>query len=252
MIRLIIVAAIAAIFLPGCNRQVVSLSYTNAKDEVPQLGNLVFRFNHPLVPDSMLNVWDSTKYISFAPAIEGRFRWEHPDELVFSPAKPLMPATTYSANFERQILANSKFDKVSDEMEVRFNTADLHLENSNTFWRLAIGAQSAEPQIDLYFNYPVKPSALQEKMKVTVDEKEMDYKIETLSAQDKVSVHIAGLKTEDRDYKISIHLDKGSFLMEAKMVVPKCRIFKPSWPRHILYPLMMLLQVMMELQAAFL
>ena len=75
------------IFLTACNKNAVVLSYTNAKDEVPQLGNLVFRFNKSLAKDTMLNNWDSTEYISFEPRIAGRFRWESPDQLVFSPLK---------------------------------------------------------------------------------------------------------------------------------------------------------------------
>ena len=57
----------------ACSKNTVSLSYTNAKGEVPVLGNLIFRFNQGMVKDSMLNAWDSTDYISFEPAIRGRF-----------------------------------------------------------------------------------------------------------------------------------------------------------------------------------
>src|SRR5215203_5279315 len=88
---------VATLFLLACNRNAVSLSYTNAKEEVPQLGNLTFRFSQSMVKDSMLNVWDSTEFISFEPAIHGRFRWESPDQLVFSPSQPLLPATDYTA-----------------------------------------------------------------------------------------------------------------------------------------------------------
>ncbi|HNA92614.1 MAG TPA: hypothetical protein PKZ71_10220, partial [Chitinophagaceae bacterium] len=77
--------ASGAVFLSSCKKNAISLSFTNAKGEVPILGNLVFRFNHSLAKDSMLNAWDSTDYISFEPAIPGRFRWSGPDELVFSP-----------------------------------------------------------------------------------------------------------------------------------------------------------------------
>src|SRR5580698_1785171 len=94
------------IFLSACNRNTVSLDYTNAKDEVEQLGNLTFRFSKSLIKDSLLNEWDSTEYISFEPKIQGRFRWEHPDELVFSPSRPLQPATTFKAKFSSEILAN--------------------------------------------------------------------------------------------------------------------------------------------------
>ncbi|MEI9807530.1 MAG: hypothetical protein WDO16_06375 [Bacteroidota bacterium] len=58
---------------------------------------LVFRFNQSLASDSLMNMWDSTDYISFEPKIAGKFRWESPDQLVFSPSQPLAPATSYKA-----------------------------------------------------------------------------------------------------------------------------------------------------------
>ena len=93
-IYLVPLIAAGAIFLSSCKKNAITLSFTNAKGEVPQLGNLTFRFNSSLAKDSMLNAWDSTEYISFEPKIAGKFRWESPDELVFSPSHPLNPATT--------------------------------------------------------------------------------------------------------------------------------------------------------------
>jgi hypothetical protein len=70
------------LFFVSCNRKFVSLDFTNAKDEVAPLSNLIFRFDKTLIADSLINHWDSTKDISFEPAISGKFRWEHGDELV--------------------------------------------------------------------------------------------------------------------------------------------------------------------------
>src|SRR5678815_5273606 len=100
---------IGTIFLSACSRNSVSLEFTNAKGEVPRLGNLVFRFNQSLVKDSMLNAWDSSEYISFEPKIPGRFRWESPDQLVFSPSRPLNPATTYTVKIRKEVLRFSKY-----------------------------------------------------------------------------------------------------------------------------------------------
>ena len=75
------------VLLAACHRESVALDYTNAKGEVPQLGNLVFRFTAPVHPDSLLNRWDSSEYIAFEPKIPGRFRWNAPDELIFSPSQ---------------------------------------------------------------------------------------------------------------------------------------------------------------------
>ncbi|MFT3936270.1 MAG: MG2 domain-containing protein [Chitinophagaceae bacterium] len=207
---LVIPVIIGIIFLYGCNRQAISLDYTNAKDEVPQLGNLVFRFNKPLVTDSLLNQWDSTEYVSFEPKIPGRFRWEHGDELVFSPARPLQAATTYKAHFNKELFRYSKFDKVDKGDNLTFSTPDLKLENTNTTWVLQDeNSKQAVPQVDLYFNYPVSPASLKDKLQVTVDDKTVDYTMLSVSDDNKISVRINGLKTEDRDYNVKISLDKG-------------------------------------------
>ena len=198
------------VFLYGCNRQMVALDYTNAKDEVPQLGNLVFRFNKPLVTDSLLNQWDSTEYVSFEPKIPGRFRWEHGDELVFSPSRPLAAATTYKARLGNELLRFSKFDKIEKGENLSFSTADLKLENTNTTWVLRDeNNKTAVPQVDLYFNYPVNAAALKDKLAITADGKSLNYTVQSVSDGNKISLWIAGLSAEDRDYDIKISLDKG-------------------------------------------
>ncbi|MEO5683862.1 MAG: MG2 domain-containing protein [Chitinophagaceae bacterium] len=206
----VIPVLIGIIFLYACNRQAVALDYTNAKDEVPQLGNLVFRFDKQLVKDSLLNQWDSTEYVSFEPKIPGRFRWEHGNELVFSPARPLAAATSYKAKLNSELLRFSAFDKVEKADKIVFNTPDLKLENTNTTWVLQDeNSKTAVPQVDLYFNYPVSPAALKDKLVVNADGKPVNYSMQSVSDDNKISLRIAGLATEDRDYNISIRLDKG-------------------------------------------
>lgn len=200
---------LVVIFL-SCNRNTVSLDYTNAKDEVPQLGNLVFRFSKSLVKDSMLNRWDSTEYVSFEPAIPGRFRWESPGELVFSPSRPLQPATSYTAKIKDDVLEHSKYGSVEKGGNIKFRTPDLKLENSNVTWVLPDEqSKTAVPQIDLYFNYLVKPASLQDKLDIEVEGKEVDYKLITASDNSKVSLQVSGLNVQDKDYETVIRISKG-------------------------------------------
>lgn len=196
------------IFLFGCNKNVVSLSYTNAKGEVPLLGNLIFRFNQSMVRDSMLNAWDSTDYISFEPAIPGRFRWESPDQLVFSPSQPLNPATTYKAKVRNTVLKFSKYNDVKDADKIDFHTPGLSLENSQIVW-IGETSTSALPQVDLLFNYRINPQDLKGKLTIEVEGKKMDYNLVTASPDNKISIRIAGLKNEDKDFDAKITLDKG-------------------------------------------
>ncbi len=226
MLRHFFAFCVAITLLSSCSRHAVGIDYTNAKDEVPQLGNLTFRFTKSLVPDSLLNRWDSTEYITFEPAIAGRFRWEHPDELVFSPSKPLMPATSYKAVFNKSLLKQSKYNKINDGNKIDFKTADLHLDNTNVLWTLASGTNAAVPQIDLYFNYPVKPEEIKDKIKVTVDDKDMDFQLQTLGNSEKMSIRISNVKVEDRDYKVNIQLKKGMIPNGGKNGTPEDKNFE--------------------------
>jgi uncharacterized protein YfaS (alpha-2-macroglobulin family) len=202
---------LGTIFLSACSRNSVKLDYTNAKDEVPQLENLVFRFSNSLVKDSMLNVWDSTEYISFEPAIQGRFRWESPDQLVFSPSKPLSPATSYKAKIRSEVLRYSKYNTVKNAENINFHTPDLTLENVQVTWMLQDEQSRIPiPQVDLYFNYRINPSDLKEKLKIEVEGKKMEYTMQTISVDNKISVRINSLaKTEDKNYEARVTIEKG-------------------------------------------
>src|SRR6185503_9415511 len=183
----LVTIAIVTIFLTACKKNAVKLEYTNAKGEVPQVGNLVFRFNMSLAKDSMLNVWDSTNYISFTPKIPGRFRWEGPDELVFSPSQPLQPATTYSAKFKSELFRYSKFNKV-DSKKIEFHTPALALENAQLVWTMPDETtRNLVPQVDLMFNYNVDPAKLKDKLTIEFDGKKTEFTPQTVSAEKKLS-----------------------------------------------------------------
>lgn len=206
----LLVFTAAVSLLISCNKNAVKLSETNAKGEVPPLGNLVFRFSKQLMPDSLLNRWDSIPYVEFEPKITGRFRWEHGDELIFSPSAPLTAATSYTASISSEVLAFSKFNKVTVEDQLEFHTPDLQLENSNITWVLQDDAKNkAVPQVDLYFNYTVSPAVLKDKLEVTVDGEKKDFTVQTINNDKKVSIRLLQVKAEDKDYNTVVTLAKG-------------------------------------------
>ncbi|MGZ8553763.1 MAG: alpha-2-macroglobulin family protein, partial [Chitinophagaceae bacterium] len=208
-IKIYLVPLIAgAIFLSSCKKNAITLSFTNAKGEVPQLGNLVFRFDRSLATDSMLNNWDSTEYISFEPKIAGRFRWEGPDELVFSPLQPLNPATTYTARIKSAVLKFSKYNSVSKGDKIKFHTPDLSLDDSRVIW-VGESSTTAVPQLDLFFNYRVNPEDLKKKLGIEIGDKEAQYSLITVSPDNKISLRLQGLKAEDKNIDANISIDKG-------------------------------------------
>jgi hypothetical protein len=201
---------LVAIFLGSCSRNFVAIDYTNAKGEVPQLGNLIFRFNKSLYPDSLLNNWDSTDYISFEPKIEGRFRWNGPDELVFSPSQPLLPATNYQARMKNEVLHYSEYNDIKDGDKISFHTAPLQLDDAQLTWVLQDeNSRTAVPQVDIKFNYPVQPEELKEKMTIEVEGKKYDYALQNIGVSNEVIVRLNAFRPEDRTYDAEIKIDKG-------------------------------------------
>jgi len=196
------------IFFASCSKNTATLSFTNAKGEVPLLGNLIFRFDHSLAADSMLNAWDSTDYISFEPKIRGRFRWQAPDELVFSPAEPLAPATTYKAKIRSAVLRFSKYNSIKGADKVIFHTAGLSLDNAQVIW-VGESSTSAVPQLELAFNYPVKTDELKSKMKVEVEDKAVDYTMLTVGTSNRISLRLDGIKPEDKNLEAKLIIEKG-------------------------------------------
>ena len=129
---------------------------------------------------------------------------------MFSPSKPLTPATDYKAILKSDILQFSKFGKISKAENINFHTPDLHLDNTNITWIMPDeNNTNALPQIDLYFNYPVNPNLLKEKLKVEVDGQVANYNLQTLSADNKITLRLINIKMEDKDYDLKVSVDKG-------------------------------------------
>lgn len=205
-----LITTVVFTIISGCNRSTVSLEYTNARDEVAPLGNLIFRFDQSLIKDSLLDRWDSTQYISFEPKIPGRFRWEHPDELIFSPAQPLPPATTFRATLKSDILQYSKYGRIRKGENLVFHTPDLKLDNANTTWVLPEeNSTTAVPQVDLYFNYPINPNALKDKLQIDIAGQPVSYTFQTLSADDRITLRLLNMKMEDKNFDARISIDRG-------------------------------------------
>jgi hypothetical protein len=207
---LIPIVLIGIFFCTSCKKNGVNLEYTNAKGEVPTLGNLVFRFSKALIPDSLLNQWDSTDYVSFEPKISGKFRWESSDQLVFSPSTPLLPATTYKAKVKTAVLHFSKYNSVTNADKINFHTPQLTLDNSQVLWvPLDDGGKKAVPQVDLFFNYRVNPADIKDKLKIELEGNKADYTLITQSPDNKISIRFADFKSEDKDYDAKLTIEKG-------------------------------------------
>lgn len=134
------------------NLKIISQNFT---DEIQQQQNLVFRFNKPIVPDSMINQWDTANYILFTPQVKGMYRWSAANELTFSPLQPFAPATVYKAIFSDAAakLAHSQWQGTAPSFE--FHTPWLTTESVSVSWvKSPEGLPAARAQVT--FNYEIE------------------------------------------------------------------------------------------------
>ena len=200
-----------ALFLSACsNKNKVTLTDTNAKNEVPSLGNFRFTFDKNLTPDSLLNRWEAIEYVKFDPPIPGRFRWENSNELIFSPEHVLPPATSFKATVTDKILQYEKKFSLGKCEPTTFHTPFVQLDNATAMWNVNDGnATAAFPQIDLYFNYPITPAKLKDVLSIDIAGSKAEYSIQTSSTDTKISITLLNIKMDDKDIIAKLKISKG-------------------------------------------
>ena len=167
-----VLAGIASLFA-SCHRSASTLAVKsrNFGEVVSPQQNLVFAFSHALAPDTLVQQarWDTTRYLAFEPRVAGRFRWNSPTELVFSPLTGFAPSTGYKVQLAKPLsqLAERTGKSTGEEKPeaapsslsdqvFTFHTPYLQLEEAQAVWTKS--GSSAEPTLQLRFNYPVRPA----------------------------------------------------------------------------------------------
>lgn len=190
----------------------IRVAGTNFTEEVGQSQNLVFTFNKDLVSTAELNSWDSTQYVTFEPAVRGKFKWTAPNELVFSPVAGFGAATSYKAQLTDLITEKSDKDKKYklSQDPITFHTPYLQLAETESWWTLSSETGRQEARMRLHFNYPVNAQHVAEKLKVLSGNQALEYRI--LPSQDESVVTLVFAKVgaaDNNETPVNITIDKG-------------------------------------------
>jgi hypothetical protein len=204
----------AFLFFTGCtyNGNVIKVDHTNFTDEIVPDQNLVFSFVNTLAPDSLLNQWDTTAYISFTPAVKGKFKWSSPTELIFSPLEPFAPSTEFTASLSPELTKHSKEKPaLPKENTIKFHTPFLTMATAQVFWALSSqNAGAVEVRLNMNFNCKVKPADLNKRLHVFVNEKEVPFDILTGDPDYTIGVSVADVRGESKEsIPLKIGIDPG-------------------------------------------
>lgn len=206
-----LIALLALVFI-SCRRNQVNLVQRNFGEEVEQQQNLVFTFDKALAPDSLLGGWDSTEYVRFEPKVDGKFRWNTAQELVFSPSSGFAPSTDYTATVTDAVLKlNGQFSSVGEPKSYPFHSPYLKMSGANGYWVVSdVQAGRAALSIGVDFNYPVDPTAVPPLLKLKLGDREVGYEMRTQAPSASLQLLVDGIeRTSIGDLSLNLNLLKG-------------------------------------------
>lgn len=180
---------VLAALLTGCTGNNIEIKPLNFTDQIDQLQNLEFQFSREMAPDSLIGLWDSTDYITFDPAVKGKFKWADRKVLIFSPSGSFAPNTDYKATFtekaanllrERRNLKNETFN---------FHTPYLELTSGYAYWsRNENYTSQVELRIRLLFNYPVDQNEVKKYLSLRINDKNEAFNIISTSSSNEMEI----------------------------------------------------------------
>jgi uncharacterized repeat protein (TIGR01451 family) len=203
--------------LSSCsNKDLISVVDTNFGDSIDVQQNLLFKFNQDLIPDSLIEKWDTLQYVSIQPSVKGLFKWVSKNELVFSPSGSFKPATSYTGTLTKLLSKHSKKSLTVNSEKIKFKTAELNSVGLQSWWTLS--DQSADElalMVNIDFNYAVDPAEISKLLIGRVNNKEVVIKMLSTVAGKQIQVRLNGIKRSEAlngNYKIVI--SKGAKCVE--------------------------------------
>ncbi|MDR6193636.1 alpha-2-macroglobulin [Siphonobacter sp. SORGH_AS_0500] len=197
-----------SVFFSTCSKlNEVVIRATNFEDEIQLAQNLVFTFNKDLVPDAELGTWQSTKFIEFEPAIQGRFKWVGKNELVFSPTASFQPATEYQARLSDKLLTQVKEQSLGVSSEkLHFHTPYLQLQTTEAYWTKAKTSGQAVAKLRLNFNYPISGGQVGSKLNVTRKDEKVGFSVAQQGTTASLPLSLSGVQDAQT---LNLKLDAG-------------------------------------------
>jgi len=221
----------AFVLLQACNSGSYQLQVTqNFDPEIEQQQNLEFSFNKDLLPDSLLNRWDSTAYLEIEPKVRGLFKWNSTNALTFSPESGFQPGTEYTARLTDKILMHSKKKYSMDKGPIHFHTAPLKVASAHVSWTRGKNVANVVVQLDMSFNYDINLSELANRLKLSSGGNGININAVNSGNGKVLSVQFMPVNDKDEETPLKIEISKGVPVTNSKYISEKDTAFAMDIP----------------------
>ncbi|RKY95155.1 MAG: hypothetical protein DRQ01_00525 [Ignavibacteriae bacterium] len=217
--------------IKGCGpSNTVKVDSFTPTGKVEKLTNFVIEFSEDLAPQDLQDKWLDEEFITFSPAIPGKFKWTSDNTLVFSPDAPLEAIQNYAATINKQVLFNTSFSPDFDTYE--FHTPYFDVTKADFFWtNIPHQSYKLSVQANLHFNYPVEPQSLKDYLEIKRDGAELkDFQIVSEQAADVIAINFGEVEQTDKEQIFSIKIKENLVSVIGKEGLQEARTFESTLP----------------------
>ncbi len=202
----------------------------NPTGEVQNLTNFTIEFSEDLAPADVQDKWLDEEFVTFTPAIQGKFKWSSPSTLVFSPDAPLDPMQSYKAEVNKNVLFKTTFSPDFDEYD--FHTPYFDVTKVDFFWtNIPYQNYKLSVQANIYFNYPVDPNSLKNFLEIKrAGANVTDFQIVTTQSADVIAINFGEVDQTDKEQLFSVKIKENIISALGKDGLKESRSFEIKLP----------------------
>lgn len=212
---------------PGNTVKIESFTPTG---EVQNLTNFTVTFTNDLAPVEIQDKWLDDEYITFTPAIQGKFKWASARTLVFSPDAPLDPMQAYKVVINKKVLFDTELSPSFEEFS--FHTPYFDVTKADFFWtNIPYQDYKLSVQANIYFNYPVDPKLLKDFIEVKrAGAVHNNINIVTEQISDVIAINFGEIQQVDKEQIFSIKVLEKFVSALGKTGLKESRTFEVKLP----------------------
>lgn len=193
----------------SCNWNAIKVSRFEPAGEVRELQSFTIEFDEPVAPAEKLDQWLTEQFLTFEPALDGKYKWTSPSTLVFSPSGALDPAQTYAVRINEPVASFGDKEKDFTGKTFYFHTANFEATGADIFWKpIEKTDYHVTVGVRLHFSYRVSPDDLQRYLEVKRDGKEEKNFTVAQDGTD-ILLNFNDVQQTDADQKFVVTLKKG-------------------------------------------
>ena len=222
---------IIIVLLFGCGpSNTVKVESFTPTGEIQNLTNFEIEFSEDLAPADVQDKWLDEEFVTFKPAISGKFKWTSARTLVFSPDAPLEPIQSYSATINKNVLFKTTFSPDFDEYN--FHTPYFDVTKVDFFWtNIPYQNYKLSVQANIHFNYPVDPKSLRDFLEVKRAGAEVkDFQIVSEQSADIIAINFGEVQQTDKEQLFSVNVKENLASTIGKEGLKEARTFDVKLP----------------------